>query len=311
MFSYIIKRILIFVPTIFVVSVLTFVISINTPGDPVDSIINRENSGQSASMSLTDSEKNYEDIRRQLRLNLPVFYFSISNRTYCDTLYRIPKRTHREALERLSFDYGNWELVSNFYLQIRGLINLLETHPINSDNTQKIRQAKTTLEGILVTHHVEKIEKDMGLTKALLGQIDGSLEGKINPSITALEQLVAEKTRWRRYVPQLNFYGFNNQYHLWLFGNDNHAGFIRGDFGVSYFSKRPVSSMVWEAIKLTFSLSFIAIFMTYLVAIPLGIHAAVNKGKTQERIVSTGLFMLYSMPNFLDRNIVGDVYVRP
>ena len=38
--------------------------------------------------------------------------------------------------------------------------------------------------------------------------------------------------------------------------------------------------------------------MAYLVAIPLGVRSAVDKGKWSEKLITTGLFLLYSLPNF-------------
>lgn len=76
-------------------------------------------------------------------------------------------------------------------------------------------------------------------------------------------------------------------------------GFLRMDFGESYFLKeQKVADIIKDPIKLTFSLSIIAMIMTYLIALPTGVYAAVNKGSRGERFISTALFMLYSMPNF-------------
>jgi len=42
MLRYIAKRILIFIPTLIAISLITFIISVNAPGDPVESILNKK-----------------------------------------------------------------------------------------------------------------------------------------------------------------------------------------------------------------------------------------------------------------------------
>lgn len=312
MFRYIIKRLLIFVPTIFVISLLTFIISINTPGDPVDSIISRENPGQSGSMGSASSTTLHKEIRKELGLDLPVFYFSISNATYCDTLYRVPLHSHRATLERLSFEYGDWESVSKYYSSLKSLSKELEKTPTTSKNALSLKAAKKACYQLLEIHREDEISATLsGLQTRVQSEFFSQQTRKLTrESATAFDWLSKNKTTYKRYLPQLNFYGLKNQYHVWMFGdvpwfsqpdpqqNYRSSGFLRGDFGRSYYSNRPVSSVIWEALTLTFSLSIIAIIMTYIIAIPIGVRTAIKKGTLKERITSTGLFMLYSMPNF-------------
>src|SRR5438046_9423081 len=79
---------------------------------------------------------------------------------------------------------------------------------------------------------------------------------------------------------------------------DDNDGFLRGDFGMSYQDKRPVPSVVMDALPNTFWLSVTSIIIAYLFAIPIGVRSAVKKGSTKERTTTTILFALYSLPNF-------------
>lgn len=78
MFKYILKRILIFIPTLLVISLLTFLLSVSVPGDPVEQMLSSasENGGK----NVLASEQAYIDKRKNLGLDLPVFYFSLSNK---------------------------------------------------------------------------------------------------------------------------------------------------------------------------------------------------------------------------------------
>ena len=57
MFNYIVKRLLIFIPTLIAISLLTFVISINAPGDPVETMLNQSMNGNGGSSDKIANEK--------------------------------------------------------------------------------------------------------------------------------------------------------------------------------------------------------------------------------------------------------------
>ncbi len=57
--------------------------------------------------------------------------------------------------------------------------------------------------------------------------------------------------------------------------------------------------MGWaERLPLTFSLAGSALLLSYLIAIPLGIVAAIKRGQVVDRTISLVVFVLYSIPNF-------------
>ena len=71
-----------------------------------------------------------------------------------------------------------------------------------------------------------------------------------------------------------------------------------GDFGISYQDGRPVKSVLWDAIRWTVMLSLLSILLSYLIAIPIGVNSAQNKGSKGDQITTTFLFILYSLPSF-------------
>lgn len=74
---------------------------------------------------------------------------------------------------------------------------------------------------------------------------------------------------------------------------------FQGDFGRSFSRKRPVADVIAERIGPTLLLSVTSLLLTYLLSIPIGLMATARSGKTDERVVSTILYMLYSFPNFV------------
>jgi len=60
----------------------------------------------------------------------------------------------------------------------------------------------------------------------------------------------------------------------------------------------PVMSVIRERIPPTLKINICAIILVYACALPIGIYAAVRRGKWDERAITTALFVLYSLPTF-------------
>lgn len=73
---------------------------------------------------------------------------------------------------------------------------------------------------------------------------------------------------------------------------------IQGDLGTSLFSSRSVSSAIAERFPVTLSLTFAAIFVAMLIAIPAGIIAATKRGTWIDRVATLGASLGVAMPNF-------------
>ena len=125
MLLYIAKRVLFFIPTLLAISLITFIISINSPGDPVEYLLS---GGYEAGGRYTDgltTKKVYVRVRHELGLDLPIFYFSINKLSACDTIYKIPERSHRKTFRRITSTYGNWPQVQNYYVSLNSFQNQL------------------------------------------------------------------------------------------------------------------------------------------------------------------------------------------
>ena len=70
------------------------------------------------------------------------------------------------------------------------------------------------------------------------------------------------------------------------------------DFGRSFKTDREVREVLLEKIPRSLELSLISIFLAYIIAIPLGIHSSVSQGTVSDRVITTTLFVLYSLPSF-------------
>lgn len=72
----------------------------------------------------------------------------------------------------------------------------------------------------------------------------------------------------------------------------------KGKMGDSTKYQAPVESKLWPALWVTIKLNVISLALIYLIAVPLGIHAAVRRGTVDERVAGISLFGLYSAPSF-------------
>jgi len=73
---------------------------------------------------------------------------------------------------------------------------------------------------------------------------------------------------------------------------------VTGDFGVSYFHRRPVAQVILERLPATIELTLVALLVALAVAIPLGVLAAVRKNTLFDRIATLASLTGVSLPGF-------------
>jgi peptide/nickel transport system permease protein len=293
MLKYIFKRILLFVPTLFIISLLTFFLSTNVPGDPVEQMLN-SNSEMGSSAKAQAAEKAYIAKRKQLGLDLPTFYFSISNQATPKDLYDIPKKFHRENLTKLIDKYGNWNEINAYYNSLKDLDVAIGNVESDSVNADAIIAIKADIQQLFVESDDNAVQvalKDMQ-TQTKVAENLRVMSAEITKTENLYNEVVNKPTVSKKFIPAIHWYGIKNQYHQWI------TKFMKGDFGISYQDEKPVKTVIWEAIRWTVLLSIISILLTYLIAIPLGVVSAANKGGMKDQTISTSLFILYSLPSF-------------
>jgi peptide/nickel transport system permease protein len=75
-------------------------------------------------------------------------------------------------------------------------------------------------------------------------------------------------------------------------------GIVVGDFGNSFMGGTPVRGLLADALPATLSLAFVSLLLSVLVSVPLGIHAAVNKGRGVDQFIRIVSLVGLSFPNF-------------
>ena len=84
------------------------------------------------------------------------------------------------------------------------------------------------------------------------------------------------------------------QYFKWIGGI-----LIRGDYGISFEHREPVSSLIWERIWLTMWLSLASVLLTWVIAFPIGIYSAVKQYSLGDYVFTLIGFIGVSVPAFL------------
>jgi len=319
MAQYIFKRLLLFIPTLFIISLITFFITVHTPGDPVDRMLH--NTAQAPEQSITSIfgnsiEKQRTLLREKLGLNLPLFYFSLRSAAAPDSLYKIFPVNERNTLSILVSHFGNWGLISNYYLNLSSIKKNIEeqknTIPQRNLNSLSILSKMLALVSELKsTSDRHTIESKLRMLKLL------SLETSavIRQSIIELDQnftlLTQSKKSINSYIPVIDFHPAN-QYHRWLFGDGKMTeGVLSGDFGISYSTNQPVMTFIFERLPWTLFFSIVPIMLAYLISIPLALRMVNRKNMNFDKRMSAFLSLLYSLPVFWFATLLLMLFANP
>ncbi|MBI3511462.1 MAG: ABC transporter permease [Bacteroidetes bacterium] len=338
MLKYILKRLAIFIPTLFAISVLAFAISVNSPGDPVEIFYSgaKGGNGEGANAQNQSMIRGKQQLRHQLGLDLPVFYFTLTSYAYPDTLYKISDPQTKETLDRLISEYGNWNEISLWYHSLlemkKRMMNIIpdsiscstlgkEIAEKNIDDAQQeINALFLSYEEVVIQSKFDKLQKLMRSEKQL-GRHSALVV--LDEPLTQCRNIFASvknnSTSWKTWIPALHFYGYN-QYHRWLLGDGNPftgngavntKGVVRGDFGRSCFEKLPVSEIIGDALPWSLFFTLTSVLLAYLVSIPAGVRAAARRGGIFDRGSSIIFFMLYSLPVFFLATLLMITFANP
>ena len=294
MFSYLLKRLLLFIPTLIVVSILSFGLSRMAPSNQVVDYLQEDPFGViSRQNDLLLAERKYRAATEVLNLDKPAFYFTITSKAYPDSLYKTLLPDRKAVQEKLIAQYGNWSEIESYYQSIR----ILEMQVLGlPDSLVGAATAfKLDLRELYLIHrdgsilaHLERMGNMLTAQPVLANRLSAGFSdlkknyGKIKSGATP----------GKLNIPSIQWHGLDNQYHFWL------SHFIKGDLGTSVFRRRPVSEIIAPALLWTVVLNVSAILLAFGLAIPLGIWSAVRKGSRFDKSTSLVLFMLYSLPTF-------------
>ena len=318
MLEYILKRLLWFIPTLLLVTLLGFLLLVSAPGDPLDQLVPAL------------SSKNPEEYRaqraywsKQLGLDLPVFYFSVKTWAEPDTLYKLQDPEKQKAYHEFLRRTGNAEAISRYFATVTKSRTSLENWVIremadSSLSAEEWRRIEPSLHAITTSINRLEVSGDTShvrfnllVLRSAQNSIKHSFPDLAAPIEQSLAALYTNKTSYKNFIPKITWYGTHNRYHLWLFGDRSNKGVIRGDFGISYTHKQPVLAVIGDKVIWSLFFSVLSIILAYLVSIPIGIRLAQKPHAPASRLIQTGLFLLYAMPVFFGGVLLLMLFANP
>jgi peptide/nickel transport system permease protein len=285
MFNYILKRILIFIPTLLLVTAIVFTLSRLTSGDPV--ALQLETAADNSF-----SDELYRQKAIELGYDKPVFYFTITSAAYPYSLNNIIKKDESDVVEKLIAESGNADAVLNYFNNLKTLINKIDK------NTNREDTANVNLVGSLNELKQLLYQTDASQIVFNLNNIKNNTTQNIDyqKDIQNLERdfytIKNQATHYKTFIPSIRWYGIDNQYHHWL------TNILKGNLGNSFKTGYPVWQKLKTPLSITLVLTLLALLFSYTLAIPIGLYIAAKKDAWQGKWLMRCMFFLFSMPNF-------------
>jgi peptide/nickel transport system permease protein len=297
-FSYVVKRLLLMIPTLFGISLIVWLIMVAAPGRPgtASAAFGETEMKGDPSKDLAKSESE-AIFREQFRLNRPVFWNDWTNldkATVLDAvrasrarIEEVGARAKRLAEERLE-DWGTYA--------VPGLVDALDETDGELQEAVQYWLRRSAFQRTVPTRDpaVMAENRARAVANAELSQIAWTSDADRRAGV-ARWQAWFERNRAR--------WGWTGASKFWVGVADTQfAGYwsnlLRGDLGQSHQFKRPVLDLIIERLPVTITLSVLSILIAYLLALPLGIFSAYRANTLADRAISIVLFLLYSLPSF-------------
>jgi len=302
--KYIVKRILLMIPTFFAISLIVFLVMHAAPGQPGASVQGAGDASQDADKGAENEA--YTLFKQQFNLDKPVLFnsrYRLSDSKVLSALEdslnltgEVEPGRQIEAKEQLT----DWAVYA-----VPGLHQILASH---SDKNVRSRAskwlssaAKLRLQYAYTKRPTrEQMSSDTERMKHNLEIKTWTFEENATKSAEA--EVLA---KWKSYVEEDSYqrWHFTTGSKLSAFFLDTQfakywSNILHLDFGVSHLYKDDVLSLVFTKLRYSICLSVATLLIIYLVSVPLGIWSAANANSPADRVVTVVLFMLYSLPSF-------------
>jgi microcin C transport system permease protein len=283
--KYALQRVFLMLPTLLGITMITYCVALLAPGDPVQAVMGSEGMEQGSAN---------RDAINQMRVLYGLAYVQpIEVRVHKDNAL---KGLSRPDLRALIGDGAPWSelggpskvapvcftdldageaLLRNLYADI----GIDESAKLKCTPTEDVDAQVAKTPGAIgfaasaPANSVKGLPLLDGAGKALLASEEAAQTGDY------FLRHYSDKSAVRGYVE-------------WL------GALAQGDLGMSTRDQRPVLDKIMAAIQPTLLLSLLAILISYIVAIPIGVHAAVKQNSLFDQSSTVMLFILYSLPSF-------------
>jgi len=321
--AFIIRRLLLMIPTLFGISFVTWLVIMMAPGRPGEA--GGGMAIQSSSEEIGDAAKEQQqneaqrNFRRDFGLDRPRFWndwYDLNADGVLETVRtagasirrgdqdgksepgvrKASVQEKREAREQLE-DYGPYavpvliELLNRKDLSDKDLFEVLRWL-IRSSYRPTIRSGSRQLSG-------EEREENRARVKE--NRLVGTFQWKQSDPPEKRDEVIAKWNAWHaEHQERWEWSGWDKaKLTIWDTQFGHYWGrLLKGDLGISHVHKKPVTELVFSRIKYSLALNVTAFIIIYFLAIPIGIMSAVWHGSWFDRGVGVVLFAFYSLPSF-------------
>lgn len=308
MFDYLIKRILIMIPTFLGVSLMIWLVMTLSPGEPGVSQKGPEDPSGGGSLSdLESKNRAARFFRNQFKLNRPRFWNDWADLTPDEVraqlvIVKEGMPTHKpNALKKARRKLEDWQ-----HYAVPSLVKLLSSTAddpeLQSVTLRNLRQAAYTFRPTYEKGHIPSAEERQAeekgaATNRLIQKPE--FEFRLDASPEERAKVAAQWASWfEEHKADYQDPGFWNRVGDTQFGS-YWGNLLTGQLGQSMITKEPVTKMIFARLKYSLSLAVPAFLLAWILAIFLGVFSATHHGKPSDRTIGVGLFMLYSIPAFV------------
>jgi ABC-type dipeptide/oligopeptide/nickel transport system permease component len=153
-------------------------------------------------------------------LDKPTFYFALTSAAYPKELYKIQKAHHRQLISRLIDQYGNSDAVMDYYEQLKELQYNIADVPDDAYATKVM--LRSNINDLFFDYDPKGIEfKLREVTTELAKDTNevATIANQWQSLITSYQNIIEHQTPAQLYIPKVYWYGGDNQYHTWMFGD--------------------------------------------------------------------------------------------
>ncbi|MDF1838091.1 MAG: ABC transporter permease [Planctomycetota bacterium] len=311
MFAFILRRLLLMIPTTFGVALVIFAIFHAAPGDPATVMMGAGGAGDLSSSS--DVEGRVARFRRKHGLDRSLVVQFLD--------YVGPVNLSRDGASWFSSPYTE-RTTEEVELEGGGTLVLGEplligtlpgTDPLDADHAEEWRmtllddgagqsswdEASRGLAGLedeglpaIFTSLFElrnQSDQAGGAVDRTLAALSASTDFRMPEGIDASSR-VGRAFGW--------YYTEGGGYRVQNTGENTWGGLLALDLGKEMQGERPIGAELLKRMSVSVPLSLISVMLAYLLAIPAGIFSVRNRGTRRDGLVTVVLFVLFAIPTF-------------